>query len=174
MDILSILVIILTLSLMGSLGAYLTLLAKYNKLYRRREHETRRARQRAQKIIERAYSLSDDIKSDVQTSVKEAIGEVSDQVRVEVEGEVEDFKATLDREAAVSKESLKSAAAASYDQVRGELEEYKKAKMAEIDTRAQKAVEDFAKSVIGEAIDLKSHQKLVVKALEDAKRQNLL
>jgi exonuclease VII large subunit len=52
------------------------------------------------------------------------------------------------------------------------LENYKKEKIKEIDERIFQLLVDITKKVLGKAIDLSTHEELVIKALEKAKKEN--
>ena len=57
--------------------------------------------------------------------------------------------------------------------VDAELLEYKKQRMADIDEQVSALVVETSKKILGQAIDIRSHEELVIKALEDAKRSNI-
>jgi len=54
------------------------------------------------------------------------------------------------------------------------IEEYKKEKLEEIDKKIYRMIIDVAKKVLGKAIDISTHEKLVIEALEKAKKENVL
>ena len=54
-----------------------------------------------------------------------------------------------------------------------EIAAYKQQKIAEIDSKVYQMIGEIAKKTIGHAIDLASHQELVLEALEKAKKEKL-
>lgn len=54
------------------------------------------------------------------------------------------------------------------------IEDYKKEKLKEIDQKIYQIIEDVAKKTIGKAIDLSTHEELVLQALEKAKKEKIL
>ncbi len=54
------------------------------------------------------------------------------------------------------------------------IEDYKKEKIKEIDQKIYQIIGDVAKKTIGKAIDLSTHEELVVQALEKAKKERIL
>lgn len=69
---------------------------------------------------------------------------------------------------------LKEQTLLTQEKVEAELAEYKKAKMAEIDTLVKDKVLEISKQILGDSIDLKAHEELVIRALENAKRSGIL
>ncbi|TSC75986.1 MAG: Uncharacterized protein G01um101430_156 [Parcubacteria group bacterium Gr01-1014_30] len=57
------------------------------------------------------------------------------------------------------------------EEVQGEIEDYKKKEIGEIDQKIYQILSKVAKKTIGKAIDLSDHEKLVMEALEKAKRE---
>jgi len=54
------------------------------------------------------------------------------------------------------------------------IEDYKKEKLKEIDQKIYQIIEDVAKKTIGKAIDLSTHEELVIQSLEKAKKEKIL
>ncbi len=59
-------------------------------------------------------------------------------------------------------------------QAQAQAEEYKKAMMERVNNAVFAIVNQVAKKVLKESLDRKQHEKLIIKALEEAKRQNVL
>jgi len=53
------------------------------------------------------------------------------------------------------------------------IESYKQQKIKELDSQVYQMISEIAKKVVGHAIDLSSHQELVLEALERAKKEKL-
>lgn len=59
------------------------------------------------------------------------------------------------------------------DQAEKNIEDYKKEKFKEVDQKIYKIIGDVAKKTIGKAIDISSHEQLVMEALEKAKKEKI-
>lgn len=55
-----------------------------------------------------------------------------------------------------------------------DVDNYKKAKIAQIDAQITKILTDVARQSLGRAIDLSSHEEIVMQALDKAKKDNLI
>lgn len=55
-----------------------------------------------------------------------------------------------------------------------EIENYKKEKMKEVEEKIFEIIKQVAKKTIGKTIDLSAHEKLVIEALEKAKKEKIL
>ena len=54
-----------------------------------------------------------------------------------------------------------------------EMENYRQNQIKKLDSRINMVLKDVAKQVLGKAVDLKSHQDLIIEALNKAKAENL-
>lgn len=70
-----------------------------------------------------------------------------------------------------SQKLLEKAIEKSHDSIEKGLEEYKKKKMEEVDSNIEKIVRNAVKLTIGKSISTKEHEKLVLEALEEAKKE---
>ncbi|MEK7498154.1 MAG: hypothetical protein AAB656_04535 [Patescibacteria group bacterium] len=70
--------------------------------------------------------------------------------------------------------SIKDYTLTSMAKVDAEVEAYKKSRMAKIDEEVKTRVLEISKQILGDTIDLKTHEELVIKALENAKRSGVL
>jgi len=116
------------------------------------DEELKKAKKRAKKIL---------------TSTSSEVDEITRKVALDIEAiaivQIKEMAAMLKEQVRTSQEDIKA-----------ELEEYKKARMAEIDEQVKLKVLEISKQVLGDAIDLKAHEELVIKALENAKRNGIL
>lgn len=60
------------------------------------------------------------------------------------------------------------------EEVEREIENYKKEKMKEVEEKIYQIIRDVAKKIIGKTIDLSTHEKLVIEALEKARKEKIL
>jgi hypothetical protein len=87
--------------------------------------------------------------------------------------ELEDFREILKKETMESEQVVSQKVNSEYQKVHLELEGYKAKKMQEINQAANKIVLEVTEEVLGKAISLDEHQKIIVDALEKAKRDGL-
>lgn len=110
----------------------------------------------------------------------EKIGNIN--LRNNISKSIEEYKKTENKklEEEVLKEEIQSqklleeAIEKSHDSIEKGLEEYKKKKLEDVDTNIQKIVMNTVKLTIGKSISTKEHEKLVLKALEEAKKEGKL
>ena len=53
------------------------------------------------------------------------------------------------------------------------MENYRQGQIKRLDSKINTVIAEVAKQVLGKAVDLKSHQELVIEALNKAKAENL-
>jgi hypothetical protein len=114
-------------------------------------------------VLEQEGKKTTDVLEQTTTIVKEALL-----------SEVEQFKDILRKETIDTEEQVKLKIQDEYDQVREELVEYKKSKMAAIDAKIYEIVYDVVTNVTSKALDIDSHQELVIHLLEEAKKEHRL
>jgi F0F1-type ATP synthase membrane subunit b/b' len=56
-------------------------------------------------------------------------------------------------------------------QTEQDIENYKRERLKELDKKIYQTIGEIAKEIIGKTIDLSTHEKLVIRALEKAKRE---
>ena len=124
----------------------------------------RRARKKARQIVE-------DAREEALKILADAAGRQVEEMRGEITLDLEEAAIAQMKEIA---SGIKDQVLSSQALVKEDLEAYKKQKMAEIDAQIKALVEETAnrvvKKILGESIDLKNHEDLVMKAVEDAKR----
>lgn len=118
------------------------------------------ARRRARKIVE-------DAREEAVKIIAEATGKEVEEIKREIALDIEEAAIVQIKEMSAS---LESQIQSSLEAAKVEIENYKKSRMESIDTELRRRVDEIAKGVIGESIDLKTHEELIIKAVEDAKR----
>ncbi|OGM03886.1 hypothetical protein A2129_01460 [Candidatus Woesebacteria bacterium GWC1_42_13] len=99
---------------------------------------------------------------------------ISKEVGKEVQGQIELLRSALSSQIAASQQEAKKAVSDAYKQVELEVVAYRKVREKQVDERIFEVLEDVTSKVVGKAMSLSDHEELVVKALEEAKSQNVL
>jgi F0F1-type ATP synthase membrane subunit b/b' len=136
--------------------------------------ELKRARKRGRAIVEEAKIKALSI---IVQAYGEEIQKIAAEIAVEFKNEalleVSRFKEELEKRVLVTEDAAERVLDAEFDEVKKEVQSYKQAKISQIDSQAKEVLIDVTKKVLGKSIDLRAHEDLVIKSLEDAKRQNL-
>lgn len=136
--------------------------------------ELKRARKRGRGIIEDAKIKALSI---IAQAYGEEIQKIASEIAVEFKNEamveLARFKKELEEKIVIVEGAAEKVLAEEYDEIKAEIERYKASKIAQIDFTAREVLTDVTKKVLGKSIDLRAHEDLVIKSLEDAKRQNL-
>lgn len=153
-----------------------------------------RARQKALSIIQNARDQGVDIigrskisATESKSKLEENLSEISatnmrefknilQTISKTVEGdalkEIEEFKKALELETIQSQKTVAAKMQQNYDQAKAEVEKYKQAQMAQAEAKIDQIVSEVVKDIIGRVIPLEEHQKLIIAALEKAKKQH--
>ena len=134
----------------------------------------RQAQDRAMQMIREAKILTGEQSEELERQLKRTISVKMKDYEEGVEEEVKGFRKTLEMEAVGAERVVAQRIEREYEQARAQVEEYKKAKLAEIDAEIMEAVSDTVKRVTGKVIPLDEHRKLIISALEEAKREHVL
>lgn len=128
------------------------------------------AKERALKIISAATlsaeeerlimkSRLDEISADHLRKFNDILQTISKTVKSSTEMEIKKF-ALMRQEA--------------YDQVNAEIREYKQNEMRKIESDVNESIAGIIKEVLGKAIPISVHQDLILEALKNAKKQNVI
>lgn len=131
------------------------------------EEIIKRASKKADEIILSSVSLDEKIKKSVQESYEKALQKELGKLN----------EKNINILNSVSKDivsMLKQRADEDYSKVKQELEEYKKERLKEIDENIYELLLSVSKETIGKTLSLEDHQELIIKALEDAKKEKVL
>jgi len=115
---------------------------------------------------------------------QQSLKSIEGQILTAVKGAPEDIKkgiqAQIDlvgqelaKELAGTQNQFRVAMDTAYKNMQADLENYKKAKMAKVDESIMDAVEEIAKEVVARSIPVEDHEELILKSLEQAKKEGL-
>lgn len=185
------LVIVLGVSLGLLFTLYLGLSSKYSKLRqkedkfkgaqdileRARKHEAsiiEASYEKASKIIRDAQVFNEDTKKKVLAELEKSVKDISHDIKREALEGVLGFEENLNDQIEVQEIASQRIVFGQIDKTKKEIEDYKAAKLSEVDEKARKIIKDATREILGEAIPLDKHEEMVMKAIENAKRQNIL
>ncbi len=137
---------------------------------------------KAQNVID---ALSEDVKKKMQSELLEVVKNTKTNLDKKTEELVIELKNQFSSQAFGSDKSIKEGLMGieegarkvveeEYGQVKNELATYKKQKMAEIDAKVKEILPQVLKEVVTKSLSPSQQEELVLNALENAKRQNLL
>ena len=109
-------------------------------------------------VQSKAIRILESIPKDINDNVRAGIG---------------NYKAAMEAELLKTQEEARLAVKNTYKAVYEELERYKKDRIDQLDKSILAMVEDVSKRVFKKEISVHEHEKLVMKALEEAKRQGM-
>ncbi|OGM67592.1 hypothetical protein A2962_03580 [Candidatus Woesebacteria bacterium RIFCSPLOWO2_01_FULL_39_61] len=102
------------------------------------------------------------------------ISSIPHQVKSEVMVRIEKFTSGVDTELLNAQKSIQAAVKETYQKAEVEVENYKLERLKQVDESIMKMVEEVSRRVLAKEITADEHEKLVLKALEKAKEENVL
>ena len=131
---------------------------------------------KAQEIVKNAQLFKDEIEATFKQNLTQASQEQSSAYRQAAQSvlqetikEIQKLSTEFSNNAKISMVELSKEQA---NQIKRELIEYKKLKAIEIDSNIEKALKAASLKIIGRAISRSEHEEMVLKALEEAKKEN--
>lgn len=128
---------------------------------------------KGQEIIKASDLFSEDFKSSFQSKLTQELSGVSQTINSEVEVEMQKFRSTVTAETGKVKDSLSAGMKVAYERAQEEVNRYKQEMMARVNQAIFGIVEDAAKKSLGASLTRDQHEKVILKALEEAKKQNV-
>ena len=107
---------------------------------------------------------------------KEAIGiinNISTNIKGEASREIEVMKSALTQEVQRAQEATRKAIEETLSKVGAEVQAYKKARLERVDTAIFEIIKQASQRVIGKSLNLADREELVMKSLEEAKKENV-
>lgn len=104
---------------------------------------------------------------------KALAGDIKQEYVEQADQTLQSIKATAARELEDFRQVLKQETTAEFKQVKEEIERYKQVKFREVDEAAKALVLRVSEEVLGKAISLDDHERLVIEALEKAKKEGV-
>jgi len=98
---------------------------------------------------------------------------ISKEIQAQLAQEVEKFVSSIQGEVVKSNQLVIESIKMEFQKVQKDLDTYKKDMQSRVDDNIYSILMEVSNKVIGEAINLEEHENLVIKALDDARKQNM-
>ena len=132
---------------------------------------------KAQELINASEIFSKEYKQSFQAGLEQETNKMllsmSKSISSQVDSEVNALHKAMTIETAKVSESVGRSITAAYAQAQAQVDEYKKAMMEKVNASIFDIISTGSKKFLKETISPKEQQKLVMKALEEAKNQNV-
>jgi hypothetical protein len=189
-------VIVLSLALAVVMFAYERVLREVYRLRQDKETLEMKARHRATRLVrearEKAVGILGEAKVDaskwqevldqeldklIQSQLieyKERLHTVSEGVEEDVRNETEDLKRAIEKETVETEKAAAARLAEEYSKVDKRVEEYKQMKFKEVEENIVTIMERVGREATGKALSYEGQTDLIIEALEQAKKQNVI
>lgn len=107
------------------------------------------------------------------TETVNVLAEVSKDLKSKALSEVKTFKGSLEAEIQSSQQALRQAVNEGYKKIEGEIDKYRQARLQQVDQAIFELLREVSQRVMGKALTLEEHEELVIKSLEEAKKENV-
>ena len=111
---------------------------------------------------------------EVKNEASATFGNISKEVRNEVVGQIDLLKKAIHDEIESSQAKAKAAIDEGYKKVEVQILEYRDLRVKQIDERIMEMVSEIVLKATGKALNFDEHEDLVISALEEAKKENVL
>ena len=143
------------------------------------------ARDQAIQIMSRARISADGDKVRLQQRLNEIsasqlrefqklISNISKDIESDAVKEIGEFKQALELETVQSQRVVAEKIQDEYQRMQAELDQAKKEKLALLEVKIKEIIAEVVKQVAGKTIAIEDHEELVIKALEEAKKQHAI
>lgn len=189
-------VIVLSVILAVVLVAYDRLLRRVQQIRHEEEKFEEKARRQAEKIVELAKiraermvtqattqgrQLQHELEEMVASAGEAQIGEYKQKLQnisIGIEGKLEqgmeEFGKLLEMETIASQRAVTKRLQGEYQKIESELSEYKQSRMKEIESKLRVGLEKGLKKAMGEAFNEQDSENLIMRAIEEAKKQHVI
>lgn len=147
--------------------ALLLAISKVREMRVEQEQVLEKARKKADQILESAEVSADKVRKLVETRLERVLQNVSKSIESSALKEVEDFKGAMQLETVRTQRAVA-------EKLETEIAEIKRQKLARLDEQVAAVLENVSREVLGKALHVSEHRDLVMKALEEAKKQHVL
>jgi F0F1-type ATP synthase membrane subunit b/b' len=137
---------------------------------KKEESELAKAVDRAQEVYTHSYNEA--IKS-TEIKAEQMIQSIPQDIKVTLISVIDSFRVSLTDEIKRAQGDANKVITEAYKQAMEGVEKYKEERLKEVDDSILDIVKDVTEKVLGKTLSLEEHEKLVHKALEEAKRQKI-
>lgn len=124
-----------------------------------------------EKVTSDFIALYSKVLQDLKIKNIELFQNISKDIEVNTAEEIKNFKETMQKSTSSFQNEVKKKIDADYEISKKEIESYKKAELAKIDSEIYRLLEKMAKIVFGKTISLSEHEDLIEESLEKAKKE---
>lgn len=152
------------------------------------DRELRNAEKRAEKIVEDAVTkademlrkvdlLTDELRGQVKIGLQQTLEKNSLVIEAEIKKAVatllSDFRLSLQQQIKITQQELSNKAQQELAAVLKDIAAYKEAQLKTIDDQIIKKVLSISEKIVSDTIPQKTHERLIIEALEKAKKAGL-
>lgn len=109
----------------------------------------------------------------IQTESGRMLSTMSENIKSQFQKEMQVFHDTVVLESSKVKDSLSAGMKVAFEKAQSEADAYKEQVMQRVNASVSAIVEEAAKKAIGASLSREEHEKVILKALEDAKKQHV-
>lgn len=109
----------------------------------------------------------------VEDDAKKTLDNVPEEIKKIYATEIVNIRTTLEAELSKAREDSRQIVLEAYKKAESEVENYKKQRLNQIDESIIIILQEVARKVLSREINQEEHEKLVMKALQEAKRQHV-
>lgn len=113
------------------------------------------------------------ILQDLKTKNIEVFQDISKDIEIHTTKEIENFRESMQKLTSLSQGEVKRKIDFDYANSLKEIENYKKEELQKIDQEIYEFLEKISKLVLGKALSISEHEKLIEKSLEKAKKEGI-
>ena len=128
----------------------------------------------AQEILERQIGEYKTMIASIQDKTIKAIQNIPEDIKSTSKSQIESITNSMKSEIDQAEKEIKLNLESLVKNAEVEVNEYKKARMDQIDTSIIEIVHILAKKIFGKSVALKDQEKLILESLEKAKKQGML
>jgi F0F1-type ATP synthase membrane subunit b/b' len=128
--------------------------------------ELEKAQASYQKSFDSAISAS-------QSKAEQMIQNIPQDIKMTLISVIDNFRVSLAREVQKTQDDANKTIREAYQTAAEEVSKYKEERMRQVDESILSVVKDVTEKVIGKSVSAEEHEKLVLKSLEEAKRQKI-
>ena len=111
---------------------------------------------------------------DTKLQAQASLGGISGDVKQEVVRQIDAVRSSLAGEIQKAQLETRQILSSSYKKMEEEIAIYKAERLKRVDEKIIEILKDASAKAIGKSLSLEDHEDVVIKALEDAKRENVL
>ena len=119
-----------------------------------------------------ANYFQDSLRS-VEEEAKKSLNNVPEEIKKVYATEIVNIRTTLEAQFVKAREDSRQIVLEAYKKAEAEVEKYKKQRLNQIDESIIIILQEVARRVLSREINQEEHEKLVMKALEEAKKQHV-